>query len=105
MNVTVQPEDFGRNLKIWFWEDNFGGPQRFMRLLDHETWQLIDVAEYELAPTPSLILPKVVAEELARQVLGKPATMADELVETLRIERARVEKLMDHVITMDNRRL
>lgn len=102
MNVTVRPDDWGRNLNIWIFEEDLTNRITHVARIVEDSVRMDPVNETERV-VPTLILPRELAKELAERILGKTALISDELLETLRVERARVEKLLDHVVTMDNR--
>ena len=104
MKVSVKPDDWGRNVSIWLYEEEFGtGVVRVARLLADHIVTMEPVPE-AVQPNPTLILPRELAREMAEAILGKTVSLNDELVETLKVERGRVDRLIEHTIAMDLRR-
>jgi hypothetical protein len=99
MKAVARPDDWGRNLNIWLYEEDFGTQTtRVARFLGDNVVTMEPVPE-GVQPNPTLILPRQLAQEMAEAILGKAGSMSDELLETLKVERARVDKLIDFAIT------
>lgn len=104
MKVKVSPDQWGNHLRIWLYEENLlNRTINVVRIVGVAGGGVMELRldpldEGQTLTEPTLVLPREMAEELAEAILGKSGRISDELLETLRVERARVDKLLDFAI-------
>lgn len=98
MRAHVEHDGLTRVVKVYLYEEGLTDrPDRILRIIDEETlrWDVMEPGE---RVEPTLTLPATAAMDMAKAILGKTQTISDDLLETLRVERARVDKLIDYAI-------
>lgn len=104
MRAHIDHDHITKVIKIYLFEEGFNDtPTRILRILDEATlrWDMMEPGEQV---NPTFMMPHDAAVEMAKAILGKTQLLSDDLLETLKVERARVDTLIEHIIAMDLRR-